>query len=51
MFMESPIGDRTIIGIRVEKYKQIVPYNYIGQHVISMYDTCTVLPVSMTWER
>ena len=42
--MESPIGDRNIIDIKVEKYKQIVPDSYIGQHVISVYDrpTCTV---------
>ena len=37
--MGSPIGDRTIIDIKVEKYKQIVPDNYIGRHVISLYDT------------
>ena len=27
---------------KVENYKQIVPDNYIGRHVISVYDTCTV---------
>ena len=41
MFMESPIGDRNIIDIKVEKYKQIVPDSYIGRHVISVYNTCT----------
>ena len=40
--MESPIGNRNIIDIKVEKYKEIVPDSYIGQHVISVYDTCTV---------
>ena len=39
--MESPIGDRNIIDIKVE-YKQIVPDSYNGRHVISVYDTCTV---------
>ena len=42
MFMESPMGDRNIIDIQIEKYKQIEPYNYIGRHVILVYDTCTV---------
>ena len=42
MFMESAIGDRNIIDIKVEKYKQIVLDSYIGRHVISVYDTCTV---------
>ena len=28
MFMESPIGDRNSIDIKVEKYKQIVPDSY-----------------------
>ena len=40
--MESPIGDRNMIDIKVEKYKEIVPDNYIDRHVISVYDTCTV---------
>ena len=40
--MESPIEDRNIIDIKDEKYKQIVPDSYIGRHVISVYDTCTV---------
>ena len=31
-----------IIDIKVEKYKLIVPDSYIGRHVISVYDTCTV---------
>ena len=38
--MEYTIGDRNIIDIKVEKYKQIIPNNYIGRHVISVYDTC-----------
>ena len=42
MFMESPIGDRNIIDIKVEQYKQIIPDNYIGRHATSDYDTCTV---------
>ena len=33
--------DRKIIGIKVEKYKQIIPDNYFGRHAISVYDTCT----------
>ena len=43
MFMESPIGNRNIIDRKVEKYKQIVPDNYISRHVISVYGTCTVI--------
>ena len=38
--MESLIGGRNIIDIKVEKYKQIVPDNYIGQHAILVSDTC-----------
>ena len=50
MFMESPIGDRNIIELKVEKYKQIVPDSYIGRHVISVYDTYTVTRW-YDWER
>ena len=39
--MESPMGDRNMIDTQIEKYKQIVPDNYIGWHAISVYDTCT----------
>ena len=42
--MESPNGDLNIIDIKVEykqKYKQIKPDNYFGQHAISGCDTCT----------
>ena len=39
---EMFIGDPNIIDIKVEKYKQILTDNYIGGHVISVYDTCTV---------
>ena len=48
--MESPIGDRNIKDIKVEKYKQIVPDSYIGRHIISVYDTCTVTRW-YDWER
>ena len=33
--------DRNIIGIIVEKYKQIIPHNNFGRQAISVYDTCT----------
>ena len=44
--MESPIGDRNIRDIQVEKYKQIVPDNYIGRH-----DTCTGIKGNYTEDK
>ena len=29
------------MGIKIEKYKQIIPDNYFGRHAVSVYDTCT----------
>ena len=37
--------DRNIIGIKVDKYKQIIPDNYLGRQAISIYDV--QLPVAM----
>ena len=45
--MKSPIGNRNIIDIKVEKYKQIIPDNYIGMP----YQAVIQLPVAMAWER
>ena len=39
MLMESPNGDRNIIDIKVEKYKQIISDNYFGRHAIPGCDT------------
>ena len=39
MFMESPTGDRKIIDMKFEKYKQIIPDIFISLHAISGCDT------------
>ena len=32
-----------MIGIKVEKYKQIIPDNYFDRHAISVYDALKIL--------